>query len=76
MDVEELLAADEVFCTGIAVVVNRVGSITYDTRRYSTVYCPTLAEFFFNSMCLLVGICLFCIQCLPCSVTFVVHAWR
>ena len=50
MDVEELLAADEVFCIGIAVVVNRVGSITYDTRRYNTVYCPILAEFFFNSM--------------------------
>jgi hypothetical protein len=46
VDVEGLLAADEVFCTGIAVVVNRVGSITYATRRYNTVYCPILAEFF------------------------------
>ncbi|CAK9214998.1 unnamed protein product [Sphagnum troendelagicum] len=33
VDVEELLAADEVFCTGTAVVVNPVGSITYESRR-------------------------------------------
>ncbi|XP_002990723.2 branched-chain-amino-acid aminotransferase 5, chloroplastic [Selaginella moellendorffii] len=31
--VEELLDADEVFCTGTAVVVNPVGSITYGDRR-------------------------------------------
>jgi branched-chain amino acid aminotransferase len=33
VDVEELLVADEVFCTGTAVVVNPVGSITYESRR-------------------------------------------
>jgi hypothetical protein len=33
VDVEELLGADEVFCTGTAVVVNPVGSITYESRR-------------------------------------------
>jgi branched-chain amino acid aminotransferase len=33
VDVEELMAADEVFCTGTAVVVNPVGSITYESRR-------------------------------------------
>lgn len=31
--VEELLDADEVFCTGTAVVVSPVGSITYRDRR-------------------------------------------
>ncbi|KAI4321077.1 hypothetical protein MLD38_034498 [Melastoma candidum] len=31
--VEELLEADEVFCTGTAVVVASVGSITYQDRR-------------------------------------------
>jgi branched-chain amino acid aminotransferase len=31
--VDELLEADEVFCTGTAVVVNPVGSITYGERR-------------------------------------------
>ena len=35
VEVEELLAADEVFCTGTAVVVNPVGSITHDTKRYT-----------------------------------------
>ncbi|KAF9615267.1 hypothetical protein IFM89_022594, partial [Coptis chinensis] len=33
--VEELLAADEVFCTGTAVVVSPVGSITYLGKRVS-----------------------------------------
>nr|PNR26775.1 hypothetical protein PHYPA_030256 [Physcomitrium patens] len=31
--VDEILAADEVFCTGTAVVVNPVGSITHGTSR-------------------------------------------
>ena len=62
VDVEELLAADEVFCTGTAVVVNPVGSITNDTRRYNTVHCPIFVEFFSNSMWLLVGIWFFCTQ--------------
>ncbi|KAH0467682.1 hypothetical protein IEQ34_002715 [Dendrobium chrysotoxum] len=33
ISVEELLAADEVFCTGTAVVVSPVGSITYLEKR-------------------------------------------
>lgn len=33
MAVEELLDADEVFCTGTAVVVSPVGSITYLNKR-------------------------------------------
>lgn len=33
VSVNELLDADEVFCTGTAVVVNPVGSITHGTRR-------------------------------------------
>lgn len=33
MPVEELLDADEVFCTGTAVVVSPVGSITYLGKR-------------------------------------------
>lgn len=32
--VDELLDADEVFCTGTAVVVSPVGSITYLGKRY------------------------------------------
>lgn len=31
--IDELLGADEVFCTGTAVVVSPVGSITYRGRR-------------------------------------------
>lgn len=31
--VDELLDADEVFCTGTAVVVSPVGSITYHGKR-------------------------------------------
>jgi branched-chain amino acid aminotransferase len=31
--VDELLAADEVFCTGTAVVLNPVGTITHGTSR-------------------------------------------
>ncbi|RWW79843.1 hypothetical protein BHE74_00011842 [Ensete ventricosum] len=34
VSVEELLDADEVFCTGTAVVVSPVGSITYLGRKY------------------------------------------
>ncbi|MQL95954.1 hypothetical protein Taro_028618, partial [Colocasia esculenta] len=34
VSVEELLDADEVFCTGTAVVVSPVGSITYLGQRY------------------------------------------
>lgn len=33
VDVDELLEADEVFCTGTAVVVSPVGSITYMDKR-------------------------------------------
>lgn len=33
VEVEELLEADEVFCTGTAVVVSPVGSITYQGQR-------------------------------------------
>lgn len=32
--VEDLLDADEVFCTGTAVIVNPVGSVTYNDKRY------------------------------------------
>ncbi|KAL6961268.1 Branched-chain-amino-acid aminotransferase, mitochondrial, partial [Sarracenia purpurea var. burkii] len=35
VSVDELLNADEVFCTGTAVVVSPVGSITYHGRRVS-----------------------------------------
>ncbi|KAK8673894.1 hypothetical protein V6N13_112203 [Hibiscus sabdariffa] len=35
VEVEELLDADEVFCTGTAVVVSPVGSITYKAKRVS-----------------------------------------
>ncbi|XP_074294305.1 branched-chain amino acid aminotransferase 2, chloroplastic-like [Silene latifolia] len=35
VSVDELLDADEVFCTGTAVVVSPVGSITYKDERYS-----------------------------------------
>lgn len=35
VSVEELLDADEVFCTGTAVVVSPVGSITYFNKRVS-----------------------------------------
>lgn len=34
MTVDDLLDADEVFCTGTAVVVSPVGSITYLDNRY------------------------------------------
>lgn len=34
---DELLDADEVFCTGTAVVVSPVGSITYLGKRYVVV---------------------------------------
>lgn len=33
VSVDELLEADEVFCTGTAVVVSPVGSITYQGKR-------------------------------------------
>lgn len=33
MSVDELLNADEVFCTGTAVVVSPVGSVTYMGKR-------------------------------------------
>ncbi len=33
VSVDELLDADEVFCTGTAVVVSPVGSITYKGER-------------------------------------------
>ncbi|KAF7130823.1 hypothetical protein RHSIM_Rhsim10G0049400 [Rhododendron simsii] len=35
VDVDELLDADEVFCTGTAVVISPVGSITYHGERIS-----------------------------------------
>jgi len=34
VSVDELLDADEVFCTGTAVVVSPVGSITHLGKRY------------------------------------------
>jgi branched-chain amino acid aminotransferase len=34
VSVDELLDADEVFCTGTAVVVSPVGSITFMGNRY------------------------------------------
>jgi branched-chain amino acid aminotransferase len=34
--VDELVEADEVFCTGTAVVLSPVGSITYKSQRYKT----------------------------------------
>jgi branched-chain amino acid aminotransferase len=42
--VEDLMDADEVFCTGTAVVVNAVGSITYQGKRYIHVYACSLSE--------------------------------
>ncbi|KAL3676462.1 hypothetical protein R1sor_026410 [Riccia sorocarpa] len=33
VSVDEVMEADEVFCTGTAVVVNPVGSVTYNDRR-------------------------------------------
>lgn len=33
ISVEEMLGADEVFCTGTAVVVNSVASVTYKEKR-------------------------------------------
>uniref|UniRef100_A0A7N0SZ74 Branched-chain-amino-acid aminotransferase n=1 Tax=Kalanchoe fedtschenkoi TaxID=63787 RepID=A0A7N0SZ74_KALFE len=35
VSVEELIDADEVFCTGTAVVISPVGSVTYDDKRYT-----------------------------------------
>ena len=35
VSVDEVLDADEVFCTGTAVVVSPVGSITYLGKRYN-----------------------------------------
>lgn len=32
--VEDLLEADEAFCTGTAVTVNPIGAVTYQTKRY------------------------------------------
>lgn len=37
MSVDELLDADEVFCTGTAVVVSPVGSVTHLGKRYVVV---------------------------------------
>lgn len=37
MSVDELLDADEVFCTGTAVVVSPVGSVTYLGNKYVVV---------------------------------------
>lgn len=34
MSVDELVDADEVFCTGTAVVVSPVGSVTYLGKKY------------------------------------------
>lgn len=34
VSVDEVLDADEVFCTGTAVVVSPVGSITHMGKRY------------------------------------------
>ncbi|CAM8894421.1 unnamed protein product [Rhodiola kirilowii] len=35
VSVEELIDADEVFCTGTAVVISPVGSVTYQDKRYT-----------------------------------------
>lgn len=32
--VEDLLEADEAFCTGTAVVVTPIGAVTYQDKRY------------------------------------------
>lgn len=32
--VEDLLEADEAFCTGTAVVVTPIGAATYQSKRY------------------------------------------
>lgn len=37
--IEELLDAEEVFCTGTAVGVAPVGSITYKGNRWAAVVC-------------------------------------
>jgi branched-subunit amino acid aminotransferase/4-amino-4-deoxychorismate lyase len=34
VSVDELVEADEVFCTGTAVVVSPVGSVTYHGKKY------------------------------------------
>ncbi|KAE9449339.1 hypothetical protein C3L33_18749, partial [Rhododendron williamsianum] len=39
--VDELLDADEVFCTGTAVVISPVGSITYHGERYKCIVCSS-----------------------------------
>lgn len=47
MSVDELLDADEVFCTGTAVVVSPVGSITHQGRRYTyfvILFYPAVAD--------------------------------
>jgi branched-subunit amino acid aminotransferase/4-amino-4-deoxychorismate lyase len=38
VSVDELLDADEVFCTGTAVVVSPVGSITYQGKRLNIIF--------------------------------------
>lgn len=38
LPVDELIDADEVFCTGTAVGVAPVGSITYQSKRYIKKY--------------------------------------
>lgn len=35
--VEEMLEADEVFCTGTAVGISEVGSATYKDKRYNII---------------------------------------
>lgn len=44
MTVDELVEADEVFCTGTAVVLSPVGSITYKSQRYKTFFFPHLVK--------------------------------
>lgn len=44
---DELLEADEVFCTGTAVVISPVGSITYHGERYKCIVWFFICSFMF-----------------------------
>lgn len=44
IEVEELNNADEVFCTGTAVGIASVGSITYKSKRYTNTSFTTPKE--------------------------------
>lgn len=51
VSVDELLDADEVFCTGTAVVVSPVGSITYLGKKYDVVIVKDNLQFLQKQIC-------------------------